>query len=117
MKTEFTIDGRTLALSANAATPIRYRMTFGSDLMTQITSFTRDSSQYSDTISQMAYIMAKSAAEELNNLSFENYLTWLEQFDDPMTFVNISSDIINFYLKNVKTESKAKNPKGPRTAK
>ena len=117
MKKEITIDGRTLALSANAATPIRYKMTFNQDLIIQLGSVKDDRSIFTETLSQMAYIMNKQAEGDLSDLSFENYLMWLEDFEDPNTFVNCSDAIVNFYLSNVKTGSKVKNPKGPRTGK
>lgn len=117
MKKELTIDGRTLALNANAATPVRYRMTFGSDLITQLSGVTKETPGFEDIVTQMAYIMNRQAEGDVSALSFEDYLNWLEGFDDPMTFINVSSDIINFYLSNVKTGSKPKNAKGPRTAK
>lgn len=117
MQKELMIDGRALALSANAATPVRYQMTFQSDLLNTLGKITTDSAEHLSVVSQMAYIMAKQAEGEVKRLSFENYLEWLEQFEDPMAFVNASADIISFYLQNVKTGSKAKNPKGPRSAK
>ena len=117
MKKELTIDGRTLALSANAATPVRYKMTFNSDLLTELSGVSKDSPDFQDVITQMAYIMNKQAEGDIASLSFDNYLLWLETFDDPMTFVNVAQEITNFYLQNMKTGSKSKNPKGPRTAK
>ena len=117
MKKELKIDGRTLALSANAATPIRYRMTFGSDIITEMSGISKESPDFESLVTQMGYIMNKQAEGDLSSLSFENYLLWLEQFDDPLTFVNAAREIVSFYLQNIKTRSKSKNPKGPRTAK
>lgn len=117
MKKELTIDGRTLALNANAATPVRYRMTFGSDLISELSGVNKDNTDFEDVVTQMTYVMNKQAEGDVSALSFEDYLLWLEGFDDPMTFVNVASEIISFYLSNVKTGSKPKNAKGPRTAK
>ena len=117
MKKDLVIDGRTLALSANAATPIRYKMTFNQDIIIQLGDIKENRSILTETLSQMAYIMNKQAEGDLASLSFENYLTWLETFDDPNTFVDCANDLVDFYLKNTKTGSKAKNPKGPRNAK
>lgn len=117
MKKELKIDGRTLALNANAATPVRYRMTFGSDLITEMSGISSDSPDFDSIVTQMAYIMNKQAEGDVSALSLENYLEWLESFDDPMTFVNAAKEIVSFYLTNIKTGSKSKNPKGPRTGK
>ena len=49
-----------LNLLANAATPIRYKMVFGEDLMVafnQINSEKRDTGEILDITSQLAYIM------------------------------------------------------------
>lgn len=118
MRKELTLnDGRTLALSANAATPIRYKMTFGTDLLKELGSIEEDKTSLPDITGQMAYVMNMQAQGDVESLSLENYLIWLEEFEDPMIFTNLSKDIMNFYLSNVKTGSKAKNAKGPRTGK
>lgn len=117
MKKELTIDGRTLALNANAATPVRYRMAFGSDIIAQISGISKENPDFENIVAQMAYIMNKQAEGDLNNVSFDDFLIWLENFDDPMSFVNASTEIVSFYTANIKTGSKPKNPKGPRTAK
>lgn len=116
MKKEIKIDGQTLALSANAATPIRFKMTFGEDLLKEL-SETERTTELPDTVAQLTYIMAKQATGETSDLSFENYLSWLEKIGDPTAFLQKSAEIIKFYLTNVKTGSKAKNPSGPRTEK
>jgi len=117
MQKELMIGEKALTLAANAATPVRFQMTFQCDLLNTLGKISTENAEYLGVVSQMAYIMARQAEGETKRLSFDNYLEWLEQFEDPMAFVNASADIISFYLQNVKTGSKAKNPKGPRNAK
>ena len=101
-------------LLANAATPIRYKMVFGEDVMVafnQINQEKRDTGEILDITSQLAYIMnrqAECSKDELKALTKESYIDWLEDFDS-MAFVNASEVIINTYLGTTGTTSKAKN--------
>ena len=121
MKTTINLDGAALELSANAATPFRYKMTFGQDLLIVLANIKAEDetlgADISDTVSRLTYIMNKQALNKANELSDEDFLTWLEQIDDPMAFITHAKDIIEFYMKNVKTASKSKNAKGPSTGK
>lgn len=113
---EIKLGERTLTLNANGATPVRFKMTFGEDLIKDLGSSQNDASSLPDTVAQLTYIMNKQALKEISNLCFDDYLLWLEEFEDPTVFLQNSADIMNFYLKNVKTSSKAKNSKGPQSA-
>lgn len=121
MKKNIKVGEKELNLLANAATPIRYKMVFGDDIMVvfnQINNNKRDSGEILDITSQLAYIMncqAECDKNELKNLSRETYIEWLEEFE-AMDFVNSSEAIINAYLGTTDTTSKSKNvvsrPKG-----
>ena len=114
MKTTITVGEKELNLLANAATPIRYKMVFGDDIMVvfnQINNNKRDSGEILDITSQLAYIMNRQAEcdkNELKSLSKDTYIEWLEDFDS-MAFVNASEEIINVYLGQTETTSKSKN--------
>ena len=103
-----------LNLLANAATPIRYKMVFGEDIMVafnQINGKKRDEGEILDISSQLAFIMNKQATcdrEALKGLTKEVYIEWLEDFG-PMDFVNASTEIFNTYLGTTGTTSKPKN--------
>ena len=114
---EIKLGERTLTLNANAATPVRFKMTFGEDLLKILGASESDASSLPDTVAQLSYVMNKQALKEVSNLSFDDYLLWLEEFEDPTVFLQNSADIMSFYLQNVKTSSKAKNSKGPQSAK
>lgn len=106
-----------LNLLANAATPIRYKMVFGEDLMVafnQINSEKRDTGEILDITSQLAYIMncqAEYDKKALSQISKESYIEWLEDFGS-MDFVNASEQIINTYLGTTGTSSAPKKGEG-----
>lgn len=112
-------EGQALDLSANAATPFRFKMTFGTDLLMILSKGTSEENLGSigATVAQLAYVMNMQAKKRTDELSEDHFFEWLEQFDDPMTFTLKAKDIISFYYQNVKTSSKSKNSKGPATAK
>lgn len=120
MKT-VTVGEKELNLLANAATPIRYKMVFGSDLMVefnQLNTGKKDGGEMLEITTQLAFIMNRQAEcekKELSSLSRDSYVEWLEDFG-AMDFVNASEAIINTYLGTTGTTSKSKNvesrPKG-----
>lgn len=111
------IGEKELNLLANAATPIRYKMVFGEDIMVafnQINSEKRDTGEVLNITSQLAFIMNCQAEYEkkaLSMVSKESYLEWLEDFGS-MDFVNASEAIINTYLGTTGTSSKTKKGEG-----
>lgn len=118
MKKIITMEGRTLELCANAATPLRFKMTFNQDLLTTLgeVKTTEDTlPDVGEIVAKLAYIMNKQNEGTAVDASFDDFLLWLEGFDDPMAFTLNASEIISFYMSNVKTSSKPKNARGPRT--
>ena len=109
-------------LLANAATPFRYKMVFGEDIMValnQINNSKRDEGEVIDIASQLAFIMNKQAEldrEALKALTKDEYIEWLEEFES-MDFVNTTSEIFDLYLGTTKTTSKSKNPANRRNVK
>lgn len=109
-------------LLANAATPIRYKMVFGEDIMVafnQINGNKRDEGEILDISSQLAFIMhvqATYSREEIKGVTKEKYIEWLEDFG-PMDFVNASKDIFDTYLGTTGTTSKSKNVANRRSEK
>lgn len=116
------IGEKEINLLANAATPIRYKMVFGEDIMVafnQINGKKRDEGEILDISSQLAFIMSKQATcnrEELKGLTKEAYVEWLEDFGS-MDFVNASKDIFDTYLGTTGTTSKSKNVANRRSEK
>lgn len=108
MYREIKIGNGTFPMSANGATPIRYRMVFGKDL---ISEFQKVESNYSvaiDTISELAFIMAKAGEKaDMDKLNLNTYVTWLEQFE-PFDITDASESIIDLYMSNSKASSEVK---------
>ena len=109
-------------LLANAATPFRYKMVFGEDIMValnQINNSRRDEGEVMDIAPQLAFIMSKQAEldrEALKALTKDEYIEWLEEFES-MDFVNATNEIFDLYLGTTKTTSKSKNAANRRTVK
>lgn len=97
---------RTVPMLANAATPIRYKMIFGKDLLKS--AINSDGDIDTEIISKLAYLMSKQSAKvDLRMLNEDEYITWLEDFDS-MAFVNNARDIFDVYLSSKGNTSKAK---------
>ena len=112
MYREIKVGEMSIPMLANGATPIRYRMTFGKDIISEFEQGQQDSGKASSSISELAFIMAK-AAEAMNDkkpmaaLNQTNFVEWLEQFE-PLDLTLASEDIIDLYMGNEKTLSEAK---------
>lgn len=109
---EIKIGDITVPMLANGATPLRYKMIFGKDLMTEFQGATDDSAKALNSLPELAFIMAKAAEAkegktDLNLLNASMYLEWLEQFD-PMDIPMASDEIVNLYTGNMATKSEPK---------
>lgn len=112
MYKEIKIGGITVPMLANGATPLRYKLVFGKDLMTEFQGAMNDSSKAMDSLPELAFIMAKAAEAkdgktDMNCLNQDIYLDWLERFE-PMDIPMASEEIVNLYSGNMETKSEAK---------
>lgn len=97
---------RTVPMLANAATPIRYKMIFGKDLLRSAIS--DDGEIDAEIVSKLAYLMSKQSAKvDLRTLNVEEYIAWLEDYDS-MAFVNNAEEIFAVYIGSKGGSSKAK---------
>lgn len=103
--------GKELALTANAATPFRFKQLFGGDLLQLFQAAAKageDNLEVADTITQLAFIMSKQAEKaDMSQLSMDEFYSWLEDFE-PMDFAYASGDIINLYLETTQPSVEAK---------
>jgi len=91
---------------ANAATPIRYKMIFGKDLLRSAVD--EDGEIDAEIVSKLAYLMSKQSAKvDLRTLNTEEYIAWLEEFDS-MAFVDHAKEIFAVYIGSKGGSSKAK---------
>lgn len=108
MYREIKIGEHTVPMSANGATPIRYKMVFGKDLISEFQSIENNYALAMDTISELAFIMAQTGAKaDMDKLNINIYVAWLEQFE-PFDITNASEDIIDLYMSNTQTTSEVK---------
>lgn len=114
MYREIKVGESTVPMSANGATPIRYKHVFGKDLISEFQTV-GDNNNYSiaiDTVSELAYIMAQSGAkEDMDKLNRASYITWLEQFE-PFDITNAANEIIDLYMGNTQATSESKKKEG-----
>lgn len=103
--------GKELTLTANAATPFRYKQLFGGDLLQLFQEASKageDNLEVADTITKLAYIMSKQAEKaDMSQISIDGFFSWLEDFE-PMDFAYASGDIVGIYLDNAQPSVEAK---------
>ena len=106
------VEGGELKLSANAATPFRYKQLFGSDLLKLFQQGTEENGEaiLGDVVPQLAFIMNRQAeGVNMNSISMDEFYTWLEGFE-PMSLLVAGQEIIEVYLSSTlpTVESKKK---------
>ena len=112
---EIQIGEKTVGMVANGATPIRYRMIFGKDLISEFQGAgENDTGRVSNSISELAFIMAmasdaKDGKVNLDKLNQESFVKWLEQFE-PRDIAMAAESVIDVYMGNqtINSESKKK---------
>lgn len=108
-----TIDGKEMGFAANAATPFRFKQTFHKDLFYILGNEKRAEEDGVETITQLAFIMAKQAEKaDMNKLNNDAFLEWLEGFS-PMAFVDSAEDILNAYMDQTVSTAEAKKNNAP----
>ena len=101
-----TGEERTVPMLANAATPIRYKMLFGKDLLNAMMFSGGDIDI--DILGRLAFVLSKQAAKaNMSALSEDEYIEWLEDFDS-MAFMNNAQEILSVYIGSQENASKAK---------
>ena len=94
---KITIDGKEIELAANAATPFRFKQVFKKDLFAVLGNEQKAETEGVETVTQLAYIMAKQAEKaDMNTLNESGFLEWLEDFG-PMAFVEGAEEILGIY--------------------
>lgn len=109
---EIKVGDITMPMLANGATPLRYKMVFGKDLLSEFQDGKDNASKIVDCVPELAFIMAKAAEAredkaDLNLINRDMYADWLEQFE-PMDLPMASDEIVNLYTGNLETKSEPK---------
>ena len=110
MLKEIQVGNKTVPMLSNAATPVYYRQVFNKDLLVFLQGMNKDgiTEGFSETISQLAYTMAKQAeGVKFNGMSFDKYIDWLADFE-PLDFETASADILGLYTNSGRTLTRAK---------
>lgn len=111
MTKTITLDGgKEIRLAANAATPFRFKQLFGQDLLKLFKKAENEEEQpiMGEVITQMAFIMSKQFDKtDMNTLSMDDFYAWLEEYE-PMDFIMVGEDIINFYVASSRPSVDAK---------
>ena len=97
---------RTVPMLAHAATPIRFKQLFNTDILTGIVA--ADGTFDTEVVGKLAFIMAMAAVKvDMTTLSEEKYIEWLEGFDSA-TFIENAQAVFNVYIRSKSNSSKAK---------
>lgn len=108
MYREIKVGEKSIPMKATGATPIRYRMLFGEDVLNQFSNSEGNYSVAIDTISKLAFIMTMAASDcDMSKLSMEGYISWLEQFE-PFDLTNAADSIVDLYVGNTVGTSEVK---------
>lgn len=111
---EINVGGKSIRVHANAATPLRYKMIFGKDIIVEINRMNKgliDEGELIELAAQIAFVMnmqAEKTREEISKISRNSFIDWLEDFDGAMCFANAADAIMEVYLGNEKGDSKSK---------
>lgn len=116
MYREIKVGEKSIPMLANGATPIRFRMVFGKDIMTEFSKVKEDTGVATTSIAELAFIMAKAAEAQgekkpMSTLNIDSFIDWMEQFE-PMDLVLAADEIVDLYLGNEVTMSEAKKKAG-----
>ena len=94
---EVVIDGKEVGLTANAATPFRYRQVFQKDLLQILGNEEKADTEGVAAVTELAFIMAKQAEKaDMTKVNYDMFLEWLEDFS-AMAFINAAEDILSVY--------------------
>lgn len=108
---EIKVGDVTVPMLANGATPIRYKMVFGKDLIVEFQGGD-NAAAIADMIPELAFIMAMAAKAKDGNtdmslINKDQFITWLEQFE-PLDLPMAGEAITNLYVNNTIPTSEAK---------
>ena len=104
MRKPVQIGSKNTELVANAASPYLYEMIFKEDFLKKL----QDKDPDLEIVQKMAFVMAKqgemTSMTQLAELSVDDYLEWLLQFE-PMDILTASEEIMKLYLGQTKGTS------------
>ena len=110
MQTTVKIGEVEVSMRSTAATAIRYRNVFHTDIMKELMEINPEKIDATviEKIQQLGFIMAKTAeGANMTQLSADDYMDWLDKFDS-LAMMQAAKDIINVYVGGKVSESELK---------
>lgn len=106
------ISGKTLELTANAATPFRVKQVFNIDVMKVFFESQSDNGLGASAIlPELTYIMnCQALKKDMSKLNLNTFYEWCEDFG-AMELIENAEKILSIYLGNQEVSSKAKKNK------
>ena len=115
MRGKIEIGGKEVEMLANAASPILYKRVFRQDWFKVLSESQNDESGIEGIsyFEQMGFIMAMQASKpgQLANLTFDDYLDWLAQFETEDLMAALG-DVASLYRGQEVTNSQPKKEEG-----
>ena len=107
MTAEILIGSESVKMCGNAATAVRYKSIFHHDLLMTFSKMT-ESNIDADIVKELGFVMYLQArGEDFNQVSFNDYCSWLEQFEE-QDFLKALPSIINLWMSTTKADVKPK---------
>ena len=107
MTAEILIGTESVKMCGNAATAIRFKSVFHQDLLMSFSKMTENNLD-ADIAKELGFVMHLQArGEDFNHVTFNDYCSWLEQFEE-QDFLQALPSIINLWMNTTKADVKAK---------
>ena len=114
-----TVQGteKEVSFLSTGTTAIRFKQIFHKDLMPSITKLLKDEELNPDADlivgQELAFVMNKQAeGRHMNTVTYEEYLTWIDEYDSASLFQNIA-DFIKIYTGSRGSTSEPKKEEEP----
>lgn len=114
-----TVQGteKEVSFLSTGTTAIRFKQIFHKDLMPSITKLLKDEELNPDADlivgQELAFVMNKQAeGRNMNTVTYEEYLTWIDEYDSASLFQNIA-DFIKIYTGSRGSTSEPKKEEEP----
>lgn len=114
-----TVQGteKEVSFLSTGTTAIRFKQIFHKDLMPSITKLLKDEELNPDVDlivgQELAFVMNKQAeGRNMNTVTYEEYLTWIDEYDSASLFQNIA-DFIKIYTGSRGSTSEPKKEEEP----
>lgn len=114
-----TVQGteKEVSFLSTGTTAIRFKQIFHKDLMPSITKLLKDEDLNPDADlivgQELAFVMNKQAeGRNMNTVTYEEYLTWIDEYDSASLFQNIA-DFIKIYTGSRGSTSEPKKEEEP----